>query len=303
LYVTSLTDNKPIEIQIRTSIHHNWATLVEITDLLYGVRVKEHGDHRELTRFHFLLSDIDQISIDRKKELVKLIKSHKYIETLSEVFGRNYIQVRKQWLETRKATHQYFLIEANKHSPPKISSYSNFKLAEENYFKVYRNNDKSNIVLTHLPNATYKQISLAYSNYILTYHTFIDDCYDIIEDLVLESLEDGNIRAFMRYLGMYYDIAYNYMRNLSSEIKEIEALSQKTIKAKRDLRQQDKEWLNDLRRQIESRKSKTDAFRQEFFTLVPDSRMWGFVTRMVIRYNIDNFNARVKRLNRELQTK
>ena len=36
IYVKDHQTQKPIEIQIRNKEQHNWATLVEIVDLLYG---------------------------------------------------------------------------------------------------------------------------------------------------------------------------------------------------------------------------------------------------------------------------
>lgn len=39
-YVKDPVSDKRIEIQLRTIEHHNWATLIEITDLLYDLRFK-----------------------------------------------------------------------------------------------------------------------------------------------------------------------------------------------------------------------------------------------------------------------
>ena len=36
-------DKRVVEIQLRALEHHNWATLVEITDLLFRTKLKELG--------------------------------------------------------------------------------------------------------------------------------------------------------------------------------------------------------------------------------------------------------------------
>lgn len=47
LYISlKIEPNKVIELQIRNKEDHNWATLVEITDLLFDVKLKEYGKER-----------------------------------------------------------------------------------------------------------------------------------------------------------------------------------------------------------------------------------------------------------------
>lgn len=56
LFVCVPDDDKVIEVQLRNQQDHNWATLVEITDLLFDAKLKEYGQNKELLRFHYLLS-------------------------------------------------------------------------------------------------------------------------------------------------------------------------------------------------------------------------------------------------------
>lgn len=50
--------DKVLEIQIRSLEQHNWATLVEISDVVYGFQLKEYNDRNspKLYEFHQLLS-------------------------------------------------------------------------------------------------------------------------------------------------------------------------------------------------------------------------------------------------------
>ena len=49
---------KVIEIQIRSLEQHNWATLVEISDLLFQSKLKEFNDKKcpDLYEFHRILA-------------------------------------------------------------------------------------------------------------------------------------------------------------------------------------------------------------------------------------------------------
>ena len=86
-----------------------------------------------------------------------------------------------------KYSHKFFLIETKKDEIPIINSFNGFNKAEEEYFKRYLSNHNSNIVLTHLTKPSYKNISSAYSNYILTVHSVLDDITIILRELIIAS--------------------------------------------------------------------------------------------------------------------
>lgn len=110
IYLKHSSSNIIVEVQLRTLENHNWATLVEITDLLYNTRLKEIGDDKELLLFHKLLSEINTIKIEEKYLIIDILKSKNYFKNLSEVFSKNYLVVRKQWLKLETRTnHKYFL--------------------------------------------------------------------------------------------------------------------------------------------------------------------------------------------------
>jgi len=151
LYIDSAEKGKTIEVQLRNRLDHNWATLVEITDVIFDSQLKEYGRDKKLEKFLFFLSKRKEISFKEKIFLAKILKEYNYIEELSRVFTRNYLKVRTRWLELEMyKTHKFFLIETKKDEIPKIDSFNGFYPAEKEYFKRYLRNNKSNIVLTHL---------------------------------------------------------------------------------------------------------------------------------------------------------
>ena len=120
-------DKRVIEIQIRALNHHNWATLVEITDLLFRTKLKELGtkSDADLFEFHRLLSLPEKhLSKKDKYFIADTIIKYNYIEKIGEVFARNYLDVRRQWNKMRLQRNHFFLIStgSDASSPSTIPS-------------------------------------------------------------------------------------------------------------------------------------------------------------------------------------
>ena len=100
LIVSTFEDtSKTIEIQLRSTSDHNWATLVEISDLVYQTKIKELGHDGDLGEFHRLLSHINEasFSIDTKRKIIDIANRYSYLQKISNIFTKNYIDVRNKW--------------------------------------------------------------------------------------------------------------------------------------------------------------------------------------------------------------
>ncbi len=246
LYLQLPNDSKVVEVQLRNRLDHNWATLVEITDLIFESQLKELGKDKKLEKFLLLLSKRKSLTFDDKKYIAKILRQYNYFGNLSNVFTRNYLKVRNRWLELEmRENHKFFLIETKKDEIPKIDSFSIFNRAEKEYFKRYLSNQNSNIVLTHLLKPSYKNISSAYSNYILTVHSILDDINIILRELIIESVKEKKYFSFLRYYNLYLSILYDHINNLNSEI--LVANSKGKVPNRRQQRQN--EWTKDIQRQ------------------------------------------------------
>lgn len=298
LFVCVPDDNKVIEVQLRNQIDHNWATLVEITDLLFEAKLKEYGQNKELLRFHFLLSKKDHLSLPEKREIAAVTEKYDYFNKISGVFSRNYLQVRKQWLDIEdKPSHKFFLLETKKDKPPKIESFTTFNDAETVYFNVYKASDKANIVLTHLPSPSYRHISMAYSNYILTVHSFQDDLFAIIEGLIVESLVAGNYKLFLRYFSHYNNTVITHVQNLYTEIisvSEYHSKSSKKHKSKR--KRKEREWNRDIAKQISNRGYQFKRLQKEINANWPKSIFRKFLITQIIAVASYNHGRRLRRV-------
>lgn len=209
-YVKDKQFGKRIEIQIRTRDFHNWSTLIEITDLLYGTRLKELGyeNNPKFGEFHALMSSDLELSKDQANQVYELLHETNFISKLSQTFRRNNEKVKKQWHEVLPRS-KYFLIESSTSEIPSLTGFTDYDKAEEAYFKTYKEDPEALIVLTAIQKPTFDQISVAYANYILSYHTFIKDIEPIIKTLAIEALEQGRIYRFKKIFKTYEELEAN----------------------------------------------------------------------------------------------
>lgn len=222
IYVKDKQTNKPVEIQLRNKVHHNWATLVEIVDLLYGSNNKELGEKGPLGRFLYLYSRANDLTETEFNEMLNLERRNKVFEKMSKVLTRNYLNIRRQWLN-QKQQGNYYVITANKRQS-EIISFPTFKEAENAYYDKYLNNRDSNIVLTHLRQPDFEEISMAYSNYVLAMHAFFDDYRSLLAERIIESVKNERYRSFFRYFNIYNNDVRCHFENMTIEVKAIAAL-------------------------------------------------------------------------------
>lgn len=205
----SENDSKTIEIQLRCLQDHNWATLVEITDLVYGTRIKELGSDGELAEFHRLLSYAydPTLSIEQKVRIVNIANAHSYFKRISEIFSKNYIEVRNKWNASKQSKNNFYLISTDSSGSPEIASFKTFESAEKAYFETYLDNPGNrNIVLTHIKDASFDSISLAYSNYFLTYNALLVRCYQMMSDIVVLYYHAGKLVKFTNLYNQFLEL-------------------------------------------------------------------------------------------------
>lgn len=215
-------DNRRIEIQLRGLEHHNWATLVEITDLLFKTKLKENGEKadRDLFEFHKLLS-IPEKSITKKEKyfIADTIIKYNYIDKIGAVFARNYLDVRSQWNRMKLQRNHFFLISTGSDGIPEFMGFLYFEEAEQAYFEKFINNeDNRNIVLTHLQQSSFTKISVAYSNYFLTFNNTLTRILLYLSDAVTNSYRQNKFHAFNRYYQSFLDIIAFWMEKQLLEV-------------------------------------------------------------------------------------
>lgn len=255
-------ESRPIEVQLRCEKDHNWATLVEITDIVYNTKIKELGNNKELGKMLLLLSDgFENLNSNKLVELINLIMSTDFIKKINSVFVSNSINIRKQWsqIEGRK-DRNFYLIEVDKNNNSFINSYENFNEAERAYFEKFKKNRSHNIVLTHIPNAKFERISKAYSNYTLTYHSFFNDLSLKCKELVKISFSQNQISDFRKYFSLY---TYIYFEITKLQIYEFVSMKRTKCKSLKSV-----EWEKDIQHRLDS----IEYTRREIFNQIKVSR-------------------------------
>jgi ppGpp synthetase/RelA/SpoT-type nucleotidyltranferase len=63
LYVECPITKRIVEIQLRTKQHHNWATLVEIVDLVYNKQLKFGENDTAFDKFFSIVVQIKQFKL------------------------------------------------------------------------------------------------------------------------------------------------------------------------------------------------------------------------------------------------
>lgn len=199
-----------IEIQIRDIEQHNWATLVETSDVLYDSKLKEFGAEKtpDLYEFHQILSKNDgEFTMKDKKRISNISGKYRYLETVGSVFVKNNLKLREQRNNLKMKNLSFFLISTNKNGDPELKAYDNFNDAESEYFEMFSNNpDQKNIVLAHLNNTTYNKLSIAYSNYFLTYNETLIRILKVIADVTIYSYNNFNVFSFKKNYKAFHHI-------------------------------------------------------------------------------------------------
>lgn len=297
LFLKKCNQEKIIEVQLRNLVDHNWATLVEITDLLFDSKLKEYGQNEELLQFHLLLSNIQQLTLDDKKRIVTILQKYNYFETLSGVFSRNYVKVRRQWFEIENQhNHRFFMIETTKSDVPKILSFQNGEDAEMHYLDVYKQNQNANIVVTHLQRPNYNQISIAYSNYVLTFHTFLNECFKILESVIIEDLKKRSYREYFKHFSQYNSLNFTHISNLYTESLEIDSYANEKRNRKAGVRKKEKEWIGDIEKQVKKSQERSRKLSVEYRKNMPESVIGRFIVKNITNHLIGQFSTKIKSL-------
>jgi hypothetical protein len=154
---------------------------------------------------------------DNEADLVyEILNEYNFITDLSKLFRKNNKAVRVQWEQLSKKS-KYFLIEASKTEVPNLKAFRNYEDAEKEYFKAYKENENTEIVLTAISKPSFQQICIAYANYILSYHTFVKDIEPIIKTLAVRALEEKKLPVFKKIFKTYEELQANLLLDIVFE--------------------------------------------------------------------------------------
>ena len=88
--------------------------------------------------------------------------------------------------------------------------------------KYNENKANKNIVLTHISNATFEDISMAYSNYFLTYNALFFNCHQVISDLVVDAYRQHNCYSFYKMYKYFWEITIHMLGVHTRDLIELQ---------------------------------------------------------------------------------
>lgn len=216
IYIESpINKDKIIEIQIRTIKSHKWASMVEIIDIVYNLKIKEGQKHPDFQKFHLLLSNNDKLSLSEQKEVIKIDDKYNVHSKLNEVFITNHVKMRKDWLGISPNKNPYFIIEVDENKTSNISSFNTYEFAEKEYFEKFKISTNSNFVLTHIEKPNFKRLCIAYASYVLIRHDYLLD-WDRYTTFILKELIELKDYEQIKYFKEYTQ------RNLQEQLRLLE---------------------------------------------------------------------------------
>ena len=91
IHLRCLCDGKYIEIQVRDEVQHSWATLVEITDVIYKTKIKENKDDKGtgLYKFLQLFSKSKNLTTEERATINDILIRTRFIQRLTNTFTKN----------------------------------------------------------------------------------------------------------------------------------------------------------------------------------------------------------------------
>ncbi len=224
IYIKSPVNNhKQVEIQLRHVRTHKWASLVEIIDIIYDLKLKEGQKHPDLQNFLYLLSlDKDNLAISQIAQILEVDYKYDIYKKLNQVFIQNHIPIRKSWLEANnEKNHSYFIIEVDKDKKSSIKALDNYQVAEKEYFKMFLSNQISNFVLIFIENPKFKEVCIAYASYMMIKHDYLDDWNYFAKKTLKSESKHGKIQSYNTYKNFIDRNLVEQQELIKSEIEEI----------------------------------------------------------------------------------
>lgn len=267
---------KLVEIQLRSLDQHNWATLVEISDVLFQSKLKEFGDkvNPDLYEFHCLLANRDsELTLSDKKKISEISGKYHYLEKLGTLFTENHLNLRAQRnkLKTNRNA-PFLLISTDKDGKPELKDFSNFDDAEIAYFEMFLNNpENKNIVLTHFKNTTFDKISIAYSNYFMTYNETLFRILNSIADVSVHAFNNYKIGEFKKNYKAFWFILSKWFGNKQKEV----GLYNEDKNIRRSNKKK-KEWTSSITSNVAKVNWIIANMRQEF-----NSNIWHYFIKRI----------------------
>ena len=198
---------RKVEIQIRTKEQHNWATLVEITDVIFKTNLKERSEPKDFCDALSILSKRnEEITIEENIQLMKFQEKKHFVQKLMNVFTKNIKNAENRWRTTNpNDSKKYFVIQVEENESFSIKSYVSRKKAESTFLETFINNEDRNNVLVYLMEPKFENLVLAYSNYVLIGNDIVLRFHSLIKELSMHCIKN---KRFIKLINLYLELLH-----------------------------------------------------------------------------------------------
>lgn len=251
IYIKSpVNQHKQVEIQLRHVRTHKWASLVEIIDIIYDLKLKEGEKHPELQEFLYLLSlEKNNLDVSQIARILEVDSKFGIYTKLNQVFIQNHIPIRRSWLEaTDVMSYSHFIIEVDEDKKSNIRALDNYQNAELEYFQMFLANQTSNFVLIFIDKPKFKEICIAYASYMMIKHDYLDDWNFFANKILKAESKHGAIKSYNTYKNFIDRNLDDQQNLLESEIEEIN----RHLHEKEDVGIAMQDWIDELNERNEN---------------------------------------------------
>src|SRR5690606_34898643 len=148
---------------------------------------------------------------------------------------------------------------------------------------------------------SFEQISVAYANYILSYHKFINEVQEILKTLAIEKLEDEKFNEFRKIFRLYENIQANNLINIVIERDDVivriegkslylNSNSKISTKKRKEIRKQINAGILDL-------KKRHVLFMKEVNDVMNDGPSWAWRTKSFLKKHEKRVSKRLKSID------
>lgn len=141
-------------------------------------------------------------------------------------------------------------------------------------------------------------LATAYANYILTFHSFLYECLEIIEELIYDCLEEKKYFKLQKVYNYYNELIYTFNKNIVQELDDSfdTHFNNLTNKERNLLSKKRKLWLEDINKQI---KRISDNQRKVAYN-VQKRLVKNSIKTYVLKYIIKFSNKNYRKLNQSI---
>jgi hypothetical protein len=122
------------------------------------------------------------------------------------------------------------------------------------------------------------------------------ECYEILESLIVESLEQKQYFEYFRIYNLYNGLLFNHINNLVTEIREIHIYTEENKHRKNRDKKKEKEWVSDIQKQVNQSNERSKKLSTKFKKSMPTTWFGKMTIKYITRHIGKNYQKKIKKV-------